>query len=189
MYINDKDLLQIESGHLALPGEKGDANEEVAREKLQNENSELVGKQEKYEDIISQLKGRVESEKKTLRELKSSIILDDPEKSELKEYFINCIEDVRGDIMRRRLAARSARAIENRLGGTLSMKRLVATPMLEIETKPKLNNFMPSDKIKVIEMLLSNETVLMKIYQALFVGNNGLKRSQLSSVASTKPYI
>jgi hypothetical protein len=67
------------------------------------QHDELASKESKYHEIIAQLQHHLEAEKKVLRDLRGQKTHDNFEKSELREQFLNCIEEVRKDIVRRRV--------------------------------------------------------------------------------------
>jgi len=181
-------------GQLALPDEvkkhESIQQEEDQIRKIQKENDDYKSKQSKYEEIISQLKHRLENEKKSLKDIKSKTAYGQGfEKLEIKEQFLNCIEEIRKEVSRRRVqnskTQKIAKAMENRSGlmTSKSNKKTAFSPMSPIaddtESRPKLNSFTAGDKRKVVEMLLSNESVLMKIYENLYTNNSANKKTQL----------
>lgn len=56
-----------------------------------------------YTDTIRDLRTQIEKEKAKLRKEKSEKVNEVTEKNELESLFVDCIEDVRKDIMKRRL--------------------------------------------------------------------------------------
>jgi hypothetical protein len=56
-----------------------------------------------YTDAIRDLKNVVEKEKTKFRKVTSDKVNENTEKNELESLFVDCIEEVRKDIMKRRL--------------------------------------------------------------------------------------
>jgi hypothetical protein len=56
-----------------------------------------------YNDTIRELKKQVEKEKNRLRKHQADKVNTNTEKNELESLFVDCIEEVRKDIMKRRL--------------------------------------------------------------------------------------
>lgn len=56
-----------------------------------------------YNDTIKELKIQMEREKNRMRKFQSEKVNVNTEKNELESLFVDCIEEVRKDIMKRRL--------------------------------------------------------------------------------------
>lgn len=56
-----------------------------------------------YTEVIKELKMQIEREKNRLRKTLSEKVNDNTDKNELESMFVDCIEEVRKDIMKRRL--------------------------------------------------------------------------------------
>ena len=56
-----------------------------------------------YMETIKELKGSVEKEKNKTRKATADRVNDNTDKNELEALFVDCIEEVRKDIMKRRL--------------------------------------------------------------------------------------
>lgn len=56
-----------------------------------------------YTDTIKELKIQIEREKNRHRKVQAEKVNDQSEKNELESVFVDCIEEVRKDIMKRRL--------------------------------------------------------------------------------------
>jgi hypothetical protein len=54
-------------------------------------------------ETIKELKGSVEKEKNKTRKATADRVNDNTDKNELEALFVDCIEEVRKDIMKRRL--------------------------------------------------------------------------------------
>jgi len=96
------------------------------------------------------------------------------EKNDLEALFVDCIEDVRKDIMKRRLKNEiiqkkkglmpfdknddDAREFEESLIKLASLAK----------NKIKLTDFSQKDRFNVLDLFVNNEKTLIKIYEALF---------------------
>lgn len=72
-------------------------------------------------------------------------------RNQLEELFLECVEEVRRDISRRKA---SSIGLHGDLTATLK--------------KPGKEHFTATDKRKVLDLLLSNENVLLFLYEKLF---------------------
>ena len=90
--------------------------------------------------------------KKSSVKLKREKVLFRQDKNDLEEFFLQCIEEVRKDIMKRRAITHNQ-------------------TMKHATKQNKLEEFTSTDKRKVIELLLSNESVLCFLYEKLFPKN------------------
>lgn len=98
---------------------------------------------------------------------------ENTEKNELEGLFVECIEEVRKDIMKRRLKneiynkkkfqqvdrnSEEAREFEESL---LKLAQLA-------KSRVKLSDFTVRDKCNLLDLFVNNEKTLLKIYEALF---------------------
>jgi superfamily I DNA and/or RNA helicase len=103
-----------------------------------------VGLLNQQSEAILSLQRQLKAEQRTMRQLKSAKSNYLLERGELEEFFLDCIENVRKDVLRRRLKANpSTREV-------------------------KLEQFTESDKRKVIELLVSDERVLLMVHDRIF---------------------
>ena len=89
-------------------------------------------------------------------------------RNQLEELFLSCVEETRKDIERRKslMLARSNSTTSmihksGRAGSALSTKDNISKAVTN-------EQFTSSDKRKVLELLLSNENVLLFLYEKLF---------------------
>lgn len=93
--------------------------------------------------------------------------------SELESLFVNCVEDVRKDIMKRRLKneiyknkkfhqmethSAEAKEFEN------SLLRLAQLS----KNRVQIADFTPLDRYHLLDLFVNNEKTLLKMYEALF---------------------
>ena len=150
--------------------------------RLLKENQELRDKENKYVDTIKHLKNQIDNEKKYARSLRADKVNFMTQKNELEEFFLQCIEEVRKDIVKRKTISSSYSNKRANTGlrkstSTASMPRSEAAA---VEANAKLDNFTATDKRKVIELLMSNENVLLFLYEKLFPVSNLSQQSTQS---------
>ena len=66
------------------------------------ENAELKDKEVKYVETIRHLKNQIDCEKKNARSLRAEKVNFIMQRNELEEFFLQCIEEVRKDIVKRK---------------------------------------------------------------------------------------
>ena len=137
--------------------------------KLVRENAELKDKEMKYIETIRHLKNQNDVEKKQMRSLRAEKVNFMAQRNELEEFFLQCIEEVRKDIIKRKSITQ-----QSKIGGgnTKSMKKSTSSHSIGIKStddyQAKLDHYTATDKRKVIELLMSNENVLLFLYEKLF---------------------
>jgi hypothetical protein len=104
---------------------------------------------------LRQMKTQRDAEKKTAQALRASITEEKTSRKELEEFFLDCIEDVKKSIERRRRKAA--------LGGNMTaiQEALLQKPI-------ELHDFMAQDRKVVVESLLSRDEVLSILFDSLF---------------------
>jgi hypothetical protein len=75
--------------------------------KIVRENAELKEKEIKYVETIRHLKNQIDAEKKNARTLRADKVNFMMQRNELEEFFLQCIEEVRKDIVKRRTITQS----------------------------------------------------------------------------------
>ena len=126
-----------------------------------------------YTDAIRDLKSIIDKEKKTSKKVVADRINMSTERNELESLFIECIEEVRKEIMKRRLkneiynrkkfqqldkSSEEAKEFEESL---LRLAQLA-------KNRVKVSDFTSKDKSHILDLFVNNERTLLKIYEALF---------------------
>ncbi|CAI2360921.1 unnamed protein product [Moneuplotes crassus] len=136
------------------------SNEQI--QEIIEENKKLKENELKYQDRINNLRDKLKQQKMKTIEANSNKVNYFSNRNDLEDFFLNCIEEVKKDIKKRR----------EKQDGYQSKK--LSRSNSEIVNKnrrikgPKYENFTKTDKKKVIEMLISNEQVLLFLYEHLF---------------------
>ena len=130
---------------------------------LLKENNLLRTKSDALTEDNRLMKVQLENERKSSRDLKNEKANFYSRRNQLEELFLNCVEETRKDIERRK-AVTLART--NNLNSYLHKGSKKHDDSLESAIKNE--HFTSSDKRKVLELLLSNENVLLFLYEKLF---------------------
>ena len=69
---------------------------------LVKENADLRNREAKHVDTVRQLKGQLDQEHKQLRQMRAEKVNFLSQRNELEEFFLQCIEEVRKEIVKRR---------------------------------------------------------------------------------------
>ena len=107
----------------------------------------------KYNDAIKHMKNTLDSEKKKIRNISAHQTSVFFVKSDLESLFLECVEEVRKEVSRRKAQTLATQQFAKRAQTTLNGGRDLMAP---------------SDKRKILELLVSNEQVLIMLYEKLF---------------------
>ena len=137
-------------------------------DKIILENKKLKENEAKYQEHINTLKDKMKALKRKLTDANSGKVKYFSERSDLEEFFLNWIEEVRKDITKRKLLSEGiSHKTLNRSSTEAFGDKKISLKDLD-KKKTKLENFTKTDKRKVIELLISNEQVLLFLYERLF---------------------
>lgn len=118
--------------------------------------------QSKFVSTIRHLKNQIDVQKKSMKiqnAVHSSYFL---EKGELEDFFLDCIEEVKKDIKKRK----NQQVPFAKLSASGSAKSLTRT-----EDEVALKDFTGTDKRKVVEMIVCREEVLRMLQELIFPKN------------------
>ncbi len=90
------------------------------------------------------------------------------ERSELENFFLACIEEVRKDILKRKSTSATYSNKKPNMKKSNSSRDLEDNSPYASASHPKLEDYTATDKRRVIELLMSNENVLLFLYEKLF---------------------
>jgi len=95
------------------------------------------------------------------------------EKNELESLFVDCIEEVRKDIMKRRLKneiynKKKFQQIEKNSEEAREFEESLLKLASLAKNRIKLADFTVRDKCNLLDLFVNNEKTLLKIYEALF---------------------
>jgi len=95
------------------------------------------------------------------------------EKNELESLFVDCIEEVRKDIMKRRLKneiynKKKFQQIEKNSEEAREFEESLLRLAQLAKNRIKIGDFTTKDKCNLLDLFVNNEKTLLKIYEALF---------------------
>ena len=126
-----------------------------------------------YTDAIKELKIAIDRETQLRRKATSDRTSYVADRSEIEQLFVSCVEEVRKEVMKRRLktelynkkkfqsfdrSSEEAREFEE------SLLRLAQLS----KKKVKIEDFTNLDRYHLLDLFVNNERTLLKIYEALF---------------------
>lgn len=137
-------------------------------------------------DKIRSLQTQLEKQRKLLQDERTSNVGKIVEKSELEQIFVTSVEEVRKEIIRRRLKNEislkhiSKQAIEDLAEQDFSGSLVKLADI--VKSRVKANQFTARDKTNMLDLFVNNEKTLFKIYELIFPGRPSLNlTSQLRS--------
>eukprot|EP00347_Sterkiella_histriomuscorum_P023615 403333985 len=140
-----------------------------------------------YNDTIKELKIQIEREKNKLRLNQAEKVNNNTEKNELESLFVDCIEEVRKDIMKRRLKneiynKKKFQQIEKNSEEAREFEESLLRLASLAKNRIKITDFTVRDKCNLLDLFVNNEKTLLKIYEALFPhrASNGGGQTQTS---------
>ncbi|CDW75865.1 UNKNOWN [Stylonychia lemnae] len=144
-----------------------------------------------YNDTIKEMRMQIEREKNKLRRYQSDKVNNNAEKNDLESLFVDCIEEVRKDIMKRRLKneiynKKKFQQIEKNSEEAKEFEESLLRLAQLAKNRIKITDFTIRDKCNLLDLFVNNEKTLLKIYEALFphrasTGNNhNASTSQIS---------
>ena len=141
-----------------------------------------------YTDKIRELRGQLDKLKKKVVQERTKCATTNVEKSDLEQLFVSCVEDVRKEIIRRRLKAEVA--ARKKVGGITSpsiktLQQQSISQMTDMsndaqfeetlskladlaKNRVKFEEFTSADRSHLLDLFVNNEQTLLKVYEILF---------------------
>jgi hypothetical protein len=130
----------------------------------------------KYFNTIKHLQNQISIQKKSMKMQKSVHASYFLEKGELEDFFLDCIEEVKKDIRKRK----SQNIQNSKLTFSSSAKSLHKTEEVS------LTDFKLSDKKKVVELVVAREEVIKLLQELIFPKN--IERKQRPRTGTGQNY-
>jgi len=121
---------------------------------LPSDNTKLLQKE------LRTVKIQRDATKKQAALLRATIVEESTGRKELEEFFLDCIEDVKKGIERRRRKA-------------AGVGKLTEVQEVLLQKPVELHDFMSQDRKKVVESLLSRDEVLSMLFDSIFPAQEG----------------
>lgn len=135
---------------------------------------------------IERLQAELQAERAATKALRSATVAVQTSRGELETFFLQCVDDVRKDVSRRRTRALVAAQSKSRRGadkGGTAAKRGASSEHSTFDKsfskdrvairaqEPALSDFTATDRKRVVEKLLSDDYVLEALHHLIFSGD------------------
>jgi hypothetical protein len=126
-----------------------------------------------YTDAIRELKNLVDKERSNQKKMNAERVNFNADKNELETLFVDCIEEVRKEIMKRRLKneiynRKKFQRIEKNSEEAKEFEESLLRLAQLAKNRVKITDFTNRDKSHLLDLFVNNEKTLLKIYEALF---------------------
>jgi len=118
--------------------------------------------EQRYQNCVLRLKQQLETEQRLAAKMRSVSDRQFGEPSELETYFLQCVSQVKSEIVERRKVQRAELNAGKTRGKKDADGKPPSPPLVTIE------DFTQTDRRRVVELLLSSEHVLQFLYDKLF---------------------
>lgn len=127
----------------------------------------------RFNGIWKELRAKIEIERKKRIRLESIKVNDATNKNELETIFVDWIEEVRKDIMKRRLKTeiqnkKKFKPIDKDSEEAKEFEESLLKLAQLAKNKIKISEFTPVDRWNLLDLFVNNEKTLLKIYEAWF---------------------
>lgn len=127
----------------------------------------------RFSNIAKDLRFKVDRERKKRIKFESVKVNDATQKNELETIFVDCIEEVRKDIMKRRLKTeiqnkKRFKPIDKDSQEAKEFEESLLKLAQLAKNKIKIAEFTPIDRCNLLDLFVNNEKTLLKIYEACF---------------------
>jgi hypothetical protein len=127
----------------------------------------------RFNFICKDLRQNLEKERKKRIKQESFKVNDATQKNELETIFVDCIEEVRKDIMKRRLKTeiqnkKRFKPIDKDSEEAKEFEESLLKLAQLAKNKIKITEFTPIDRCNLLDLFVNNEKTLLKIYEACF---------------------
>jgi hypothetical protein len=125
----------------------------------------------RFTNISKDLRIKLEKERKKRIKTESVKVNEATTKNELETIFVDCIEEVRKDIMKRRLKTeiqnkKRFKPIDKDSEEAKEFEESLLKLAQLAKDKIKITEFTPIDRCNLLDLFVNNEKTLLKIYEA-----------------------
>lgn len=125
----------------------------------------------RFNNMCKRMRSKLDQEKRKFCKLESVKVNEATSKNELETIFVDCIEDVRRDIMKRRLkteiqSKKRFKPIDQDTEEAKEFEESLLKLAQLAKDKIKISEFTPSDRCNLLDLFVNNEKTLLKIYEA-----------------------
>ena len=132
-----------------------------------------------YIDRISNLQNQLEKVKKHAQSDRIKNVSKVVERGDLEYLFVQCVEEVRKDIVRRRLKNEFAARRKHNFSQSQEAEIEFENSLLKLadmaKGRVKYEEFTAHDRLNLLDLFVNNERTLLTIHECLFPGQNSAK--------------
>lgn len=126
-----------------------------------------------YNELIRSFKDLIDRERAAQRKAVSETTNARVERNDLEQLFVECIEEVRKEIMRRRLkneiyTHKKFHQVDQTLQEAKDFEESLLRLAQLAKNRVRLIDFSKKDKYHLLDLFVNNEKTLLKVYEALF---------------------
>jgi neutral trehalase len=126
-----------------------------------------------YNDTIRDLKQMIEKERMRNKKIYHERANETCMKNELENLFVECIEEIRKDIMKRRLKneifnKKKFQQIDKNSEEAKEFEQSLLKLAQLAKSRVKISEFTAKDRNNLLDLFVNNERTLLKIYEILF---------------------
>ena len=146
----------------------------MQQEDIKNEIIQYVQALEtNYNDTIRDLKVQVEREKFKNKRQNFEKVAEYSQKNDLENLFVECIEEIRKDIMKRRLKneiqnKKKFQQIDKNTEEAKEFEQSLLKLANLAKNRVKISEFTSKDRGNLLDLFVNNERTLLKMYEILF---------------------
>lgn len=136
-----------------------------------------------YNQTIRDLKNTLEREKTKAKKASYEKVSETTTKGDLENLFVECIEETRKSIMKRRLKneilnSKKLEKIDHNSQEAKEFEQSLLKLAEMAKNRVKVQDFTPKDKTNLLELFVNNEKTLLRIYEILFPHRAGPNAGQ-----------
>ena len=123
-----------------------------------------------YMEVVQDLKDDLAKERQLQRKQNGEQAIVTSERNELESIFVSCIEEVRKDMLKRRLKSEVMlkKSSQETSTETQQFEESLVQLVKLAKNKVKIQDFTQRDKYNLLDLFVNNEKTLLKIYETLF---------------------
>lgn len=126
-----------------------------------------------YNATIRDLKTTMEKERQKHRKSTFDKVTEVSQKADMENLFVECIEETRKNIMKRRLKneilnSKKLEKIDQNSQEAKDFEQSLLKLAEMAKSRVKISDFTNRDKTNMLELFVNNEKTLLKIYEILF---------------------
>lgn len=142
-----------------------------------------------YNERINQLQRLVEKQKKATQQERIKNVTKVQDRTEMEQLFVDCVEDVRKDVIKRRLKSEINNVRAKNSSASLSTQKDFEATLDKLaemaKGRVKIDEFTLNDRINLLDLFVNNERTLVAVHESLYPKNmQSVRNSDLKTITS-----